>query len=87
MNRVKQAIEGLPAPVRHSLAVFVGSLLAVFLGQVIAADGVSTLSWGSSLIESIDTACVATAGTILTLYVTPLTDAYGVGKKGKRDGK
>jgi len=72
-------IQGLPAPVRHFAGVVVGTFVLFVVGAVISAGGVTGVEWFEVLKAAADAACVGGAG-VLVLYVTPLTDAYGVGK-------
>ena len=72
-------IKGLPAPVRHFLGVVVGTFVLFVVGAVVSAGGVSAVEWVAVLKAAADAAAVGGAG-VLVLYVTPLTDAYGVGK-------
>lgn len=72
-------IVGLPAPIRHFIAVTLGTLVLFVAGSVSAAGGVFDLAWVEVGKDAVDAAVVAGAG-VLVLYVTPLTDAYGVGK-------
>ena len=74
-------VEGLPAPVRHVLAAFIGAYAAVIVAAVSAAGGVTTVDWNGTLVDGLNKAAIAAVGVLGTLYVTPLTDAYGVGKK------
>ena len=42
---------------------------------------VSHLRLNGTLVDGLNKAALAAVGVLGTLYVTPLTDAYGVGKK------
>lgn len=74
-------IEGLPAPVRHVAAAFIGAYVAVLVAAVTSAGGVTSVDWNGTLVDGLNKAALAAVGVLGTLYVTPLTDAYGVGKK------
>ncbi len=74
-------VAGLPAPVRHVLAAFIGAYVAVLVAAVSAAGGVTTVDWNGTLVDGLNKAAIAAVGVLGTLYATPLTDAYGVGKK------
>lgn len=66
--------DNIPAPVRHFVAAFVGAFI-LFVSQGFQADG--TPAWGYGAKE----AFIAAVGTLGILAITPLTDAYGTGKK------
>lgn len=72
-------IAGLPAPVRHFAAVVIATFVLFVAGAVSAAGGVFDVAWLEVGKAGVDAAAVGGAG-VLVLYVTPLTDAYGVGK-------
>jgi hypothetical protein len=74
-------IEKLPAPVRHIAAVFIGTYAAVVIGAILAAEGVTAVEWSGTLVDGLNKAAVVALTVILTLYITPLTNAYGVGKE------
>ena len=74
-------IEGLPAPMRHTIAAFIGAYLAVVVAAITASGGVTAVDWNGTLTDGLDKAALAAVAVIGTLYATPLTDAYGVGKK------
>lgn len=71
----------IPAPVRHGLAIFIGTFLGIFFTAIIANGGVTTLDFGSTFVSAIDDAVVSAVGSLLVLYVTPLTKSYGIGKE------
>jgi hypothetical protein len=73
-------IEQLPAPVRHAVAAFLGVYVTTIAVAILAANGVTEVPWSGTLVDGLNKAFVAAAGIVATLYVTPLTDAYGVGK-------
>ena len=59
------------------------ALLGGFVAAVLAAGGVTGVDWATTARTALDTAGVALAtgvGTFITLWVTPLTARYGVGK-------
>lgn len=73
-------IAGLPAPVRHAAAAFVGAFVAFIVAAVITAAGVTGVDWPATLLGALDKSALAAALTVGTMAVTPLTSAYGVGK-------
>lgn len=73
-------IERLPAPVRHAAAAFLGVYVTTIAAAIIASNGVTDVPWSGTLLDGLNKAAVAAAGVVVTLYATPLTDAYGVGK-------
>jgi hypothetical protein len=59
------------------------ALLGGFVAAVLAAGGVTGVDWSTTASTALDAGGVALAtgiGTFLTLFVTPLTARYGVGK-------
>ena len=72
-------IDKLPAGVRHLLiaagAVFGGAIVQ----DVIAAGGVTGVSWLSALKDAVDITAVSVATIAAALWLTPLTRQYGVG--------
>jgi len=70
----------VPAWIRHPVAIFVGTYLLILLGAIVSAKGVTGVDWALSSTESLDGAAYATAGGFIALYLTPLTNAYGVAK-------
>jgi hypothetical protein len=73
-------IELLPAPVRHTLAAFIGVFLTTVIAAIISAEGVTGVLWNETLISALNKGVVGAVGVFAVLFVTPLTDAYGVGK-------
>ncbi len=73
-------VESWPAPIRHLLAAFLGVFVTVLGAAVVSAGGVTGVDWGPTVVGALDEAAVAAVGVLLALYITPLTDAYGVGK-------
>lgn len=82
----KDFVAGLPAPVRHGLAIFIGAFVAFAGAAIVAANGVSQLDLGLTVTGALDAGFKALALSITSVGVlaaTPLTDAYGVGKEVK----
>lgn len=73
-------LDKLPAWLRHLLIVFAGAAGAVIVDAVVNAKGVSNVAWGHSLRVALDTGSVAAALAVGALYITPLTQKYGLGK-------
>jgi len=73
-------VEKLPAPVRHVVAAFIGAYVAVIIAAVSGAGGVTAVDWDGTLVDGLNKAALAAVAVVGTLFVTPLTDAYGVGK-------
>jgi len=80
MTKLNEWIAGLPAPVRHGLAIFVGTLGLAMIVAIQAHGGVVGLDWSAALLGGVDEAAVAAVGALVVLFSTPLTDAYGFGK-------
>jgi hypothetical protein len=75
MNGVSQwVMVNIPAPIRHFVAAFVGAFV-LFMAQAITTASSLSIDWGSTLKEAL----IAGIGTVGTLAITPLTDAYGTG--------
>ncbi len=72
---------GIHAPIRHGLAILIGTFLGIFFTAIISNGGVTTLDFGATFISAIDDAVVAAVSSVLILYVTPLTKSYGIGKE------
>lgn len=85
MNPVTQWLEGLPGWIRHPLGIFIGTSLTVILGEVISKGTVQIPNWGEVVVRGLDLGVVAAIGSFVVLFVTPLTDAYGVGKTTYED--
>lgn len=68
----------LPAPVRHFLAVFIGSALVVVARAVVDASGVTGVNWTDTGNAAIAAGVAAGLATVGVFAVTPLTSSYGV---------
>jgi len=73
-------VEFLPAPVRHFAAAFIGVFVAVIATAITTANGIIGLAWNDVLIDAVNKGSVAAVAVLVTLTVTPLTNAYGVAK-------
>lgn len=75
-------IRALPAPIRHGAAVFIAVFVIFVANSVISSGGVTDLPV-EVFKDALNAAALALA-TLIVLWVSPLTDAYGIGK-GKTD--
>ncbi len=83
MEQIGVWFGSLPAPVRHFLAVVVGTAGTFFLGKIVEAGSIYGVDYAAAALQAVDAGVLAGIGVLLVLYVTPLTDAYGVGKDDK----
>ena len=80
-------------PVARAAVVLLGVLPAVafvgaFFAAIVTANGVTGVDWAATLTAAINVAGVAFAsggGTLVALYVTPLTRDYGIGSASPSD--
>lgn len=79
-NKFASWIGSWPTPVKHFLAVFIGTLATVISGAIIAHGGVWGLAWLDVFKDGTDKGVVAALATIGVFTLTPLTSAYGIGK-------
>lgn len=80
MNDVATFVKNLPAPVRHFAAIFVGTAAAFFVGKIVQAGTIYNFDYANTLLQAVDAGVLAALSALLVLYITPLTNAYGVGK-------
>ena len=67
--------------VRHLLIVVGGTFGGAVLNAVIDAKGVTGVDWANTLVSATDGSFYAGAVAAVTLWLTPLTKQYGIGKK------
>lgn len=72
--------EKIPAPIRTIINVSVAGALVFFFGQVVAANGVTSLDWATVGKQTLDAFGVGVATAALRA-LNPLDDAYGRGKE------
>ncbi len=77
---ISQYIKNLPAPVRHFAAIFVGTAAAFFIGKIVQAGTIYGFNYAEAALQAVDAGVLAALSALLVLYVTPLTNAYGVCK-------
>ncbi len=80
MNDVATFVKNLPAPVRHFAAIFVGTAAAFFVGKIVQAGTIYNFDYANTLLQAVDAGVLAAMSALLVLYITPLTNAYGVSK-------
>lgn len=68
----------LPAWLRHLIAIFLAVFVVTVATSIVGNGGVQNLP-SDVLWSAIDAAALAVAS-VVVLWVTPFTDAYGVGK-------
>ena len=73
-------LDKFPPLVRHLLIVFGGTFGGAILNAVIDAKGVTRVDWAAVAGTATDGAFYATAVVAVTLWLTPLTKQYGIGK-------
>ncbi len=74
-------VKNLPSPVRHFAGIVLGTAAAFFLGKIVEAGTIYGVDYATAALQAIDAGVLAGIGALLVLYITPLTNAYGVGKE------
>lgn len=78
-DRFAVAWDALPGPVKTVLNVFVAGGLAVILGAVISAKGVTGVDWQAIGLDALNAAFLGVAVAVLR-WLNPVDDAYGLGQ-------
>ena len=77
--------EKIPAPIRTIINVSVAGALVFFFGQVVAANGVTSLDWAAVGSQTLDAFALGVATAALRA-LNPLDSAYGLGKPAAVSG-
>ncbi len=80
LDGIKSWVASLPSPVRHFIAVVLGTIIATAISAVVAHGGYFGVAWGSVLRDGFDKGVILAIATIGLLAVSPLTSSFGVGK-------
>lgn len=72
-------LDRLPAWACHAILAFFAPAVGLVAKDVIAAGGVTAITWHHELIAALNIGAVSLATAVVVLWATPTTRKYGVG--------